>query len=148
MKSNFVLALMFFAALAGCAGGREMERSITVSGYDFTPYTSKGFFISPEQYLSPYEPIGVIRISVFPEVKKYASFTAYDVKKYALVRGVPRDWLVENVDLRAVIDEAYRVGSKMGADAIVRFLVDMKPMTNGEITYATYEVSGFAIKRK
>jgi hypothetical protein len=148
MKSHLTLTLLVCIALAGCSGGRELERSMISSGYDFTPYTAKGFFISPEQYLLPYDPIGVIRINVFPEVKKHEPFTAFDAAKYTLIRGVGHEWLVENVNVPTVINEAYRLASKMGGDGIVRFSVDMKPSSNGEITYPTYEVSGFAIKRK
>jgi hypothetical protein len=150
MKPNFTLALLVCLAFAGCSIGREIERSVVATGYDFTLYTSKGFFISPEQYLLPYDPMGVVRISFFPEVKKYEREPGYDPSKYTLVRAAAskQAWLVENIDVRTVIDEAYRLASKMGADAIVRFSIDMKPLTNGEITYASYEVSGFAIKRK
>lgn len=86
MKPNFGLALLVCIALGGCApSATELERSMSISGYDFTPYTSKGFFISPEQYLSPYDPIGMISITFSPEVKKHVRFTSYDSTRYALV---------------------------------------------------------------
>ena len=116
MKSNLALALLVCVALAGCSIARESERSIITSGYDFTPYTAKGFFISPEQYLLPYESIGMIKVSFYPEVKRLASVTSFDRGKYDETTGV-RTWLIEKIDVRAVIDAAYKQAFNMGADA-------------------------------
>lgn len=148
MKPNFISAFLVCVALAGCTSAKELERSMTISGYDFTPYTSKGFFISPEQYLLPYDPVGVISITFSPEVKKHVRFTNYDSTKYTLVLAPSSEWIVERVDVRMVIEQIYRLGIKMGADAVVRFNIGMKPMTNGDLLYFASEVSGFAIKRK
>jgi hypothetical protein len=149
MKRKSILAFVVCTVLAGCApSSKELERSVSISGYDFTPYTSKGFFISPEQYLLPYDPIGMITVTFSPEVKKHIRFTSYDSTKYTLASSLSSEWIVERIDVRMVIEQLYRQGIKMGADAVVRFNVSMKPMTNGDLLYFASEVSGFAIKRK
>lgn len=98
--------------------------------------------------MSPYDPIGMISITFSPEIKKHVRFTSDDSTRYALVNAPMSEWIVERVDVRLVIEQLYRRGLIMGADAVVRFNVSMKPMSNGDLLYFAAEVSGFAIKRK
>ena len=39
-------------------------------GFNFTPYTEKGFLFTPEKYETEYGSIGLITCIIFPEKKK------------------------------------------------------------------------------
>ncbi len=137
-----ILFVLFLFAI-GCSGPSELSRSVVVTGIDFRPYTEKGFLITPEKYTGEYQSIGMIRIDVQPATKKVDYSVPIDTKTWS----VHLDWLVENLDIKMVIDEAYKAATKMGADALTDFSLSSRVMVEGYILVPTYEATGFAIKR-
>lgn len=135
-------------ALSACGFPKETERVTLFSVTDFTPYTQKGFLITPEQYLGDYESIGLIKVYVWPAVKKYERGMNLADENWEKRGSGEEVWLIERIDMKTIIDEAYKKASAMGADGIVRFNVTSSVDWSSPLSMPYYEVGGFAIKRK
>ena len=114
---------------------------------DFSKYSKEDFLITPYEYRGDYEAIGLISNKVAPE--------AHLVEKNIDNAGVTitkKEWQVEFIDVKKMIDELYKNAINMGANAIV----DLKNFSSSEvimvsstksITIESLEIRGFAIKR-
>lgn len=131
-------------------------KQIFFFGFDFRPFTEKGFLFTPEKYVSPYESIGLITCVITPEEKLVPPITE-EQEKLAKIEdiyyGRTQDiiWITENIEPEEVLQTIYDECIKMGADALVNFKYDTieLPSRNSIFEYETkfYIVSGFAIKR-
>lgn len=144
MKSYYYALIGVIILFAGCGGGYDVSKTITIYGYDFTKYTANGFLFTPESYNGKYDAIGLIELSIYPEVrlnegeKKYSTWDEQDIK-----------WSIEKISASEVLDSLYKYSKRMGADAVVNLIIsETEPRTNGEIVFKGTKVSGFAIKRK
>ena len=63
MKKAILLALVVVMA-AGCSAPRRVYELFI----DFTPYTSAGFYVTPDQCPSDYEPTGQLYLTVYPAI--------------------------------------------------------------------------------
>lgn len=148
MNKWVLISIIVF--LSSCGVPKETQRIIIVTGYDFSKYTESGFLFSPEPYTHPFDAIGLINVTVVPEVKQGSrkEDMPFDETKYIRIESRGIYWLVEKLDSKMVIEEAYRQATKMGADALVRFSIQTGTTHNGALSIPMYEVSGFAIRRK
>lgn len=149
-KATFILSLVAIAFLINsCAAGPKTvarDEVINVTGYDFSEYTSKGFLITPEQYLGDYQSIGLITVTQWPAVRKQIRRVP-DSESPNGYRTV-EEFYPEDINVDKAIEETYKVAKEMGADAITRFDVTVTSRMNGTLSVQGVEISGFAIKRK
>jgi hypothetical protein len=151
-----VLLLLSALLLSSCSGIKETPRAVLITGYDFTEFNKQGFLITPEGYSGPYESVGIFNARITPEVKKAPQVSGnmknpaplVDRQRYYSVFADGNEWFIENIDNESTIRELYKQAVAMGADAIIRFKVDIETQYNGSLSYPVYVVSGFAIKRK
>ena len=143
MKRNLLLSILFLL-IVGCEI-KELERTVEVYGFDFSEYSKKGFLFTPETYNGPYESIGILKMIIYPEVRKkelkYENDPNFESKKYT-------DWAVGKINPAEAINEMYKSASKMGADAVTKFEIKTVTKINGQLIIEGIEVNGFAIKRK
>lgn len=140
MKGMIITILVF---IAGCSTIEQTEKHMIIYGYDFTPYSAKGFLFTPKSYDGEYSSIGLIEVDLYPEVIITESKSKDDTWQR------PEDHIkVDQITASEILDSLYSVAIRMGADAL----------TNLEITSLTYyprneqekkslRASGFAIKR-
>lgn len=141
MKKILYLSIpLMLIYLSGCSQGIVMQKSMIVSGYDFSKYSKIGFLFTPEKYNGSYESIGLVEVDVYPAVLDKAY---YDDTQRKFDR-----WSVDKISTSEVIDSLYAVCNKMGANALTNFKIEVSnPASNGAITYYGIKASGFAIKR-
>ena len=148
----FKSALSIIAVLLiSCSGPTGIERTVIVTGYDFSSYTANGFMFSPEQYLQPYEAIGLIDIQVIPEVKKWERPDSLRGFSFETFPEPKRKWQVEEIKTEFLLQEMYERATRMGADAVVRLEIKTETRLLGgapTLEVPVFHISGFAIKRK
>jgi len=122
---------------------------------DFTPYTQKGFLITPEKYTGTYESIGLISFTAMPGA----------VYKEGVLKINPYyepgrsnqfiqnfEWITDSISFDKVLLKVYEICKSMGADALVNFHDETVsyPYTGikNPTTITGYSITGFAIKRK
>ena len=135
-----LLALLLF--LSSCAVV-TFPMTTTISLMDFRPYTEQGFFISSEPYYGKYDPIGVVNISITPEM---------DVEEGNFTDQVLR---MEKVNLETILDTCVKEAKALGADGISSFKLNISDRatvyeadsTSYYVTAKTYEVTGQLIRR-
>lgn len=142
-----IVLLLATLLLAGCATERiaRIPREVTFAGFDFRPYTERGFMFTPDVYGGEYDAIGLVSATIYPE--------AYREHQSRGAETALGKWSIKDVDAQEAIDEMYRRASTLGADALVQFTIKSieKTVETGDIrglTLSGVEVSGFAIKRK
>jgi hypothetical protein len=118
------------------------QRMDLASFLDFRPYTSAGFFISPDAYTGEFEPLGQLYIEIYPEEIEISESKRLKYNEPHYVNGIL--YAYEHIKFAEVLDKAVAQAMKMGADGIA----DLKIQ---KITFADrvrYEASGLCIKRK
>lgn len=157
MKKSLFLLLAF--SLYSCVSLNELKviyPAEILYGIDFTPFTQKGFLITPEKYSGNYESIGIINFTAKPGAQYkmsgrkpnpyYKSGT--DDQRYIDVY----EWAVDSIAFTEVLDKVYNICIGMGADALVNFQneITLDPYTGikNPVTITGYRITGFAIKRK
>ena len=68
MRYISFLFIIIILLVTGCKTGYNVSKTAIVNGYDFTKYSAKGFLFTPESYNGEYEAVGIIEISLYPEV--------------------------------------------------------------------------------
>jgi len=146
MKKRTVVLSLLALLYISCGTAPQLSRSVTFKGYDFTAYTAKGFMFTPEQYLQPYEAIGLIELEIIPEVRKIQPTDSS--KGWKFQPGEYPVWWIEKIGTDFILNEIYQRASMMGADAIVRLKIETVEKPHGDLMVPVHYVSGFAIKRK
>lgn len=137
MPRAYLPAVLLLGALAsGCKTLSYIPPATTVTGIDFTPYTSQGFMFTPEMYRGDYESVGVINVSMHAEGRLVTN-----------PRTRAQEWEFAALRVDDVVREAHKRAVDMGANAVVNFSVRAAPRLVGTITQPGLEVTGFAIKR-
>jgi hypothetical protein len=113
-----------------------IESSTVTAGFDFRPYTAKGFLITPYQHLGEYESIGMLSVTIWAEG----------------MRNIEDKFVFKPLDTRDAIDSLYMVAVEMGADALVSFEVTSVtadwPSGGTVIKQPGIRASGYAILRQ
>jgi hypothetical protein len=158
MKKSILFIIV--VALSSCATSpfNRINPTEIVYGIDFSPFTQKGFLITPEKYAGSYESIGLINYEAFPganykEVEKSIE-NYYGSKKPVIFKE--NKWVVDSISLQDVLTKVYNICVEMGADALVNFDYEIIPTSYGSVPRAIdnpltiygIHISGYAIKRK
>ncbi|MGB2958217.1 MAG: hypothetical protein WBD30_04980 [Bacteroidota bacterium] len=145
-------SLVLFAVLllASCASQKESARQIFVRGWDFTPYAEMDFLFTPEQYRGDYEALGLIKLTFYPEVKKFDKKETYvQTNHYVYTSLSSGKFLIEEVPEDEMLRTFYRTAFDMGGDAVVSFnSKDERRTSEGGVPITVTEMIGFVIKRR
>jgi hypothetical protein len=121
----------------------EPQQKVELASFlDFRPYTSAGFFISPDAYTGEFEPLGQLYIEIYPEEIEISESKRLKYNEPHYVNGIL--YAYEHIKFAEILDKAVAQAMKMGADGIA----DLKIQ---KVTFADrvrYEASGLCIKRK
>ena len=148
---RYISSIIFITLLFiyGCMEGYDLNKTVSVYGYDFTKYSAKGFLFTPEPYNGEYKSIGLIEVTIYPPVSRMKipepkSFDTWHNQNYK--QG---EWYIGSISANEVLDSLYNYTKNMGADAVVNLqITDAEPKTNGVVYITGVKASGFAIKRK
>ena len=122
-------------------------------GIDFTPFTKKGFLITPEKYLGTYESIGIIDYmarqgAIFQYVGK-KSITSEYLESDRYVDSY--EWVKDTLSLYNVMNDVFKICTEMGANALVNFKNEISSNSIGSLAdpvdLITYHITGYAIRR-
>ena len=129
------------------SGINHLPRSEQFLGFDFSPYSEQGFLFTPESFIGEYESVGLVNYTITPEAN-FVKVSGSGISP--TMSSEIYKWQFEDVDINDAIKGMYDRCVEMGADALVRFKVEVNesyiPTTTQPINQ--YIVSGFAIKRK
>lgn len=145
MKKIFIL-LLALVSLSSCGAlfmpYEPQQRFELASFLDFRPYSSAGFFISPDAYPGECEPLGKLYIDVIPEEKEISESkrNKYDEPHY--VNGILYGY--EHIKFAELLDKAVAKAMELGADGLADFKIQKVTVADR----VRYEVSGLCIKRK
>lgn len=138
----FIISV-YFAACSGI----ELSKSMVSYTYDFTKYSAAGFLFSPEKYSGNYEPVGIVQINLYPQIKREVFRKYEDSNNSPASDYIP--WTVIDISTREVIDSLYDACKNLGADALVNLKIEnTEQVSNETICYCGIKASGLAIKRK
>jgi hypothetical protein len=142
-----VLFLISITLLTSCGTIHEMEKESTITGFDLTKYSNKGFLFTTETYNGgEYEAVGFLVSKLFPKISSHEPNTD-NSKDYTYFWAENKKWWIGKIDLSEAIDSMYATAVHMGANAIIKFNWRSISKRDGILDISGYEVSGFAIKR-
>lgn len=118
------------------------QRMELASFLDFRPYTSAGFFISPDAYTGEFEPLGQLYIEIYPEEIEISESKRLKYDEPHYMNGILYGY--EYIKYAEILDKAVAQAMKMGADGIA----DLKIQKITIAERVRYEASGLCIKRK
>lgn len=134
-----LLALIFTSCSALLPTYYPQKKQAYATFLDFRPYTSEGFFISPDPYTGEFEPLGQLYVEVFPEEKL---ISAEDRYKYDETHYYGSDlYGFERLSYAEILSQAVVRAVSMGANGIADLKIS-KVTYNG---YVRYEASGLCI---
>lgn len=137
-----LLALISLSSCAALLTPYEPQQKQTLATFlDFRPYTSEGFFISPDSYTGEHEPLGQLIVEILPEQKEITESkrSKYDDVQY--INGILYGY--ERISFSEVLEQAVLRAISMGADGIADLKITK--VTNGY--FVRYEATGLCIKR-
>ena len=154
-----LILLLLIIILPGCLTELKVIYPVELLfGIDFTPYTQKGFLITPEKYSDPYESIGIIDYTVMPgavyelsgrEINPYYKEGSQQTQPHTVEKY---EWIIDTVSFDEVLNQVYTICIDMGADALVNFKNERIELPyagiKNPITITGYRITGYAIKRK
>jgi|WetSurMetagenome_2_1015567.scaffolds.fasta_scaffold00070_3 hypothetical protein len=150
MKKLFLLLSALI--LASCTPKivlQTIEPSETLYSIDFTPFSKKGFLITPEKYNGQYESLGLVKYEAFPG----GDYMKVGNKSGRLTSQSDRisEWQKDPYSLQNVLPRVYDICVKLGADALVNFDYELIKRDVADIpnhsTLTGVRITGFAIKR-
>jgi hypothetical protein len=149
MLRRNLLILSLGCVLSSCSTPDHIQRQVIVKGFNFSPYTSKGFLFTPLLPTGDYESIGLVSVSIQPEITKGKEGETAPKGYTGTWYGGKRYW-VEDVSPGDVIEEMYKKSIAMGANALTQFTMTTENIRTeeGGLSVTVFKVSGFAVKRK
>lgn len=149
MKRILIL-LLALICFSSCATFRPQQRSTFAYFLDYRPYTSEGFFISPDPYTGEFESLGELYIEVLPEQKainiededKYDNVMYWGTQAYGFER-ISHAELLEMAVHKAVLKDANGIAN-------LKIEKCSESSTNGSIVSSriVYKIYGLCIKIK
>lgn len=149
MKKIITLAALalIVASCAVASHPRVTETSFT----DYRPYTSAGFFLSPDAYPGEHDVLGEITIRIVPELLPRGRVLERQARDfgdgvYNQASTMPK-YITEDITTADMLDAAVKKAKEVGADGLVNLRYDI--VTSEDVLNPkTYIVSGLAIRRK
>lgn len=140
--------------LTACATMKPQQRSEHVSFLDYRPYTSAGFFLSPDSYPGKFESIGQLDIMIIPE-QVSANDNADDSNNkfndgiYAQRSSLFYQY--KEIPAEELLETAVEKALEKGANGIANLKISRITSTSYTkygtfTTLSHYEVSGLVIK--
>lgn len=125
---RLIIIIVCAAAMTGCAS-LERARMVTGGFADYRPYTTAGFFISPDPYPgNDYTAIGEYRASVLPARKM----------------GENRTYKAETISAAELLQMTVEEARRKGANGIVDYRVTVaRSATTGVVE--SYDISALFI---
>ena len=181
MTANFIPFLCILGMLWGCTTikhgpqpepesfkGPHFSKDWTIKGIDFTPFSSRGFLITPWRYQGEYDMIAQIHAVFCPSAELIEKAVVRPKKLKAspfYTREFPADtlkvyeWVHDDQwDLQEAMEKGYEFCNEKEADTLVEFkAIDKEHEPQrvskvGKLEYTDYHfdlvISGYAIKRK
>jgi len=132
---NCMKELLWLLLLVGCVNHPPIPSVTVVAGLDFSRYTVRGFFFSPDPYSGPHDMKGLVT------VRRYSSARYVDSLA---------SWEYGPVGAQEALDSVYARSVAMGADAFVRteFQPVELPATPTTPRLPGIQITGYAIKRR
>jgi hypothetical protein len=148
MKKLFYLLLTIIVSITylNCGKqGLEMQKSVYIYGYDFTPYSEKGFLFTPEGYQGEYESVGIITVEIWPNINRDSGVVYKPGQFYS--PGTVRYYYYEPISPTEVLDSLYTKSISMGANAVINLIIKEEQIEKSGYLIPIEMASGFAIKR-
>lgn len=132
-----------------CATFKPQQRSYSISFLDYRPYTSEGFFISPDPYTGEFEALGELYLEVQPEQKEidiknkdnYDSIVYWGTQAYGF----------ERINHAELLEMAVKRAVSVGANGIanIRITKTTGATINASVasTSIVYKIEGLCIKK-
>lgn len=132
-----------------CAIFKPQQRSYSISFLDYRPYTSEGFFISPDPYTGEFEALGELYLEVQPEQKEidiknkdnYDSIVYWGTQAYGF----------ERINHAELLEMAVKRAVSVGANGIanIRITKTTGAIINASVasTSIVYKIEGLCIKK-
>lgn len=145
-KMKYLIIIASFV-MVSCATVSEMPEIVSTTAIDFRPYTSKGFLITPTEYVGEYESIGILTSTFYPALTKVPS--RYTTSEGTVITDISgKRWFLRAIDYKKALEEIYNQSVNMGANALMLFQLKIVVRTNSLIYLPGIEATGYAIKRK
>lgn len=149
MKKYFLIIALALCATS-CATFKPQQRSYTISFLDYRPYTSEGFFISPDPYTGEFETLGELYLEIFPEQKEI------DIKHKdnydRVVYWGTQAYGFERINHAELLEMAVKRALSVGANGIANIRITKETGTtiNASVASASivYKIEGLCIKIK
>ncbi len=144
-----VLSIM----LCSC-GIMTRDRIVTPLFLDFRPYTSAGFFLSPNPYTGDFEPVGELNLIVEPAVVKNEPTTTskFSDSVYAPKTSVVQEDISESELLELAVGEALKMGANGISNLKIKVSKEIYAYAKGSLRKAieidVYHITGFCIEVK
>ena len=145
MKRLFMIAACV-AFVAGCSSISQIPETRTITGYDFRPFSERGFLFTPADFAGRYEAVGFLTLRFTPESNK-ASFS--DATEEARERGFWKGnsyWIYNTVDIDDLLESYYSEATQLGANGVIHFNVAVEDAEVLGVPIPVYTLSGFAIR--
>ncbi|MBR0224178.1 MAG: hypothetical protein IJL93_07895 [Bacteroidales bacterium] len=157
-----LLSLLVFAALAAsCSVAYQpRDRAVETRYLNFKPYTSAGFYVSPDPCPADYTPMGQICIQVFPaDIKR-------EFRNESSVSGLSNDGIYkskpgallyytkESISADELLQMIVEKALDLGASGLVNLKYDVVYDTHiskdgySSRTLSYYEISGLCVEKK
>lgn len=149
------ITLMSLAIIAtSCSIMQPQQRAEYVSFLDYRPYTSAGFFLSPNSYTGKFEAIGQLDITVIPEQVSANESKANDNGKFSDgVYSSKLSWSykLKEIPAEELLELAYKNAVDKGANGIANLQIKRVTRTTytkygSSTSLSHYEISGYLIK--
>lgn len=146
-----ILTLILAAILVASCGVATHTRITETAFIDYRPYTSAGFFLSPDPYTGAFDALGEVIVYVTPAilpraqaVRKAATTFADGVYNNA---GTTSAYVYEKVGAEDLLEDAVKIAKEMGANGLVDIDVQVVP-TGDAVDLTVHILTGLAILRK
>lgn len=144
-----ILYLLLFLTAVSCGPASQYARQTTSYFVDYRPYTSDGFWLSPESYPGEYDSIGELTVEILPGLQNNEDF-GDGIYSDSIASGLT----AEQITTDDLMSELVRQAKAKGANGIsnLRIVVSPTDITYGRglskrvVSTQTYTATGLCIR--
>lgn len=138
MKKIAILAALLM--LCGCSTFKPIQESSYASFLDFRPYTSEGFFLSPNPYTGEHETLGELYLEIQPA---QVEITEHEMSSHDLPMWYgTQAYGFKRINHAVLLQQAVEHAKAKNANA----LVNLKITKHTQANRVYYSVSGLCIR--